>query len=40
MKNLIDLHSHTNKSDGTYTPNELLQEAEKQRIKIFIYNRS
>lgn len=34
MKNTIDLHSHTTKSDGTYTPNELLQLAEKKDLKI------
>lgn len=34
MKNTIDLHSHTTKSDGTYTPNELLQLAEEKGLKI------
>lgn len=34
MKNIIDLHTHTNKSDGTYTPNELLIEAENKHLEI------
>jgi len=34
MKNIIDLHSHTTKSDGTYTPDELLIEAEKNNLEI------
>ena len=34
MKNIVDLHTHTTKSDGTYTPNELLIEAEKRGIKL------
>lgn len=33
MKNTIDLHSHTTNSDGTYSPNELLQYAEEKRLK-------
>lgn len=36
VKNIIDLHTHTIYSDGTSTPNELLLEAEKKRIKTFI----
>jgi len=32
--NLVDLHSHTTNSDGTYTPNELLTEAERVGLKI------
>ena len=34
MKNIIDLHSHTTKSDGTFTPDELLIEAEKNNLEI------
>lgn len=34
MSNLIDLHTHTTKSDGTYTPNELLIEAENKGLKL------
>lgn len=34
MKNTIDLHTHTTKSDGTYTPNELLQEAQKLGLNL------
>ena len=34
MNNLVDLHTHTTKSDGTYTPNELLVEANKKGLKI------
>lgn len=34
MENVIDLHTHTNKSDGTYTPNELLIEAENKHLEI------
>lgn len=34
MKNIVDLHTHTTKSDGTYTPNELLMEAESKGLKI------
>lgn len=34
MKNLVDLHTHSTKSDGTYTPNQLLQEAENKGIEI------
>ena len=34
MENTIDLHTHTNKSDGTFTPNELLSLAELQKISI------
>lgn len=33
MENIIDLHSHTTKSDGTYTPNELLRYAEEKGLK-------
>ena len=32
--NLVDLHSHTTCSDGTFTPNELLTEAERIGLKI------
>lgn len=35
----IDLHSHTNASDGTYTPTELVDYAAK-RPKFTSYNRS
>lgn len=35
MKNLVDLHTHSTKSDGTYSPNQLLQEAESKGIEIF-----
>ncbi len=34
MENTIDLHTHTIKSDGTFSPNELLQLAENQKISI------
>lgn len=34
MKNTIDLHCHTTKSDGTYTPNELLKYAESKGLNI------
>lgn len=34
MENIVDLHTHTTKSDGTYTPNELLIEAEKKGLKL------
>lgn len=34
MKNIIDLHAHTTKSDGTFTPDELLIEAEKNNLEI------
>ncbi len=34
MENTIDLHTHTVKSDGTFTPNELLLLAEKQKLSI------
>lgn len=34
MKNIIDLHSHTTKSDGTFTPDELLIQAENSNIEI------
>lgn len=33
MQNIVDLHSHTTKSDGTYTPNELLKYAEEKGLK-------
>ena len=33
MSNIIDLHTHTIKSDGELTPNELLEQAEKIGIK-------
>lgn len=33
MKNIVDLHSHTTKSDGTYTPNELLKYAEEKGLE-------
>ena len=38
MKNLVDLHTHSTKSDGTYTPNQLLQEAENKGIEILSYD--
>ncbi|GAV21740.1 PHP domain-containing protein [Carboxydothermus pertinax] len=31
---MIDLHTHTTASDGTYTPEELVKLAQKERIKI------
>ncbi|MGD8305805.1 MAG: PHP domain-containing protein [Ignavibacteria bacterium] len=34
MKNKVDLHSHTNYSDGFYTPGELLERAKKVGIDI------
>ena len=34
MKNTIDLHTHTVKSDGTFTPNELLTLAESQNLSF------
>ena len=34
MKNIIDLHSHTTKSDGTFTPDELLIQAENNNLEI------
>ena len=34
MNNIVDLHTHTTKSDGTYTPNELLIEAEQKGLKL------
>lgn len=34
MENTVDLHTHTTKSDGSYTPNELLIEAEKKNLQI------
>ena len=33
MNNIIDLHSHTTKSDGSFTPNELLKYAEEKGLK-------
>jgi len=33
MENIIDLHSHTTNSDGTYTTNELLKYAEEKGLK-------
>ena len=34
MKNKVDLHTHTNKSDGTFLPNDLLALAELQQLSI------
>ena len=34
MNNIVDLHTHTTKSDGTYTPNELLIEAEQKGLQL------
>lgn len=34
MNNTVDLHTHTTKSDGTFTPNELLKEASKKGLNI------
>ena len=34
MKNTIDLHTHTVKSDGTFTPNELLKLAEEKNLSV------
>ena len=34
MNNKVDLHTHTTKSDGTYTPNQLLLEAENKGIQL------
>lgn len=36
---MIDLHTHTNYSDGTWDTKRLLEEAEK-KIRSFSYNRS
>ena len=30
----IDLHTHTDKSDGAYTPMKLITEAKKNKIKV------
>ena len=35
MSSKIDLHIHTNASDGTYTPAELLKKIQEAGIKIF-----
>ena len=35
MPSKIDLHIHTNASDGTYTPKELLEKINEAGIKIF-----
>ena len=35
MPSKIDLHIHTNASDGTYTPEELLKKIQEAGIKIF-----
>ena len=35
MENTIDLHTHTVKSDGTFTPNELLTLAENQKYQFY-----
>lgn len=34
MRNIVDLHTHTTKSDGSYTPNQLLMEAEAKKLKV------
>ena len=34
MKKLIDMHTHTNYSDGDYSPKELIELAKKENIKI------
>src|SRR5215471_15193436 len=31
---LIDLHSHTNESDGTYSPEELIEEARRAGVDV------
>lgn len=31
----IDLHNHTNHSDGVYTPLQLLQRAEERKVDVF-----
>ncbi|MBR1486736.1 MAG: PHP domain-containing protein [Synergistaceae bacterium] len=35
MSSEIDLHIHTNASDGTYSPNELVKKIQEAGIKIF-----
>ena len=35
VKMKIDLHNHSNFSDGLYTPQELIQIAEKEKVDIF-----
>lgn len=37
---MIDLHIHTKYSDGTNTCIEILEKAQKLRIKLYIYNGS
>ena len=34
MKKLIDMHTHTNFSDGDYSPKELIELSKKENIKI------
>ena len=34
MNKLIDMHTHTNYSDGEYSPKELINLAKEQNIKI------
>lgn len=36
---MIDLHTHTNYSDGTWDTKRLLEEAEKNKVGSFSYNR-
>jgi len=31
---MVDLHCHSNYSDGTYTPQELLRQAEKTGLTV------
>ena len=35
MTNLIDLHVHSNSSDGTYSPSELVKKALKENLRAF-----
>ena len=35
MNKIIDMHIHTNASDGTYTPQEVARETKKRGISIF-----
>ncbi len=31
---MIDLHSHTNESDGTYSPSQLIAEADRVGVRV------
>ena len=39
MKDCIDLHIHTCKSDGTYTPTEVVEMAYNQNLKVNVYEK-